>query len=208
MQRESWEMSSENDLWLCFFRGLNVFGHGKISRDELKRRCIDSFERSGVGIQFVNSYRATGNIAVLAPNVPVETIGRALKDAVPTAHALVPSALVDEVDQAFRDWATPADVLGFRWTRGVCLLCEGEPGSREIREKPDLGRFLRVGRGVVAVYRKERETDRGTLDPNDRAGGWAAVSRHIEDMLGGVWTARSFDTPRRLRAQALWRLRV
>ena len=56
-------MSSVSDLWLCFFRGLNVFGRGKISMFELERRCTDGFARSGLDIRFVDYYGATGNIA-------------------------------------------------------------------------------------------------------------------------------------------------
>lgn len=173
---------------------------------ELKQRCIDGFERSGLGIRFVDYYSATGNIAILAANVSTQSLGRIVREVVPTAHALVTPAAVDEVDQTFQDWLKPADVPGFRWTRGISLLCEGESGTTALKEEPDLGRFLHIRQGVVAVYRKERETDRGTLDSNDRAGGWAAVSQHIEDQLGGIWTARSFEIVRGLLAQAHWKL--
>ncbi len=174
--------------------------------DELKQRCIDGFEKSGLGIRFVDYYSATGNIAILATNVSTQSLGRIVREAIPTAHVLVTPAIVDEVDQAFHDWLEPTDVPGFRWTRGVSLLCEGESGATALKEEPDLGKFLLVRQGIVAVYRKERETDRGTLDSNDRAGGWAAVSQHIEDQLGGTWTARSFAVPQKLRNQALWKL--
>jgi hypothetical protein len=201
-------MSSEHDLWLCFFRGLNVFGHGKISMVELKRRCTDRFRASGLGIRFIDYHGATGNIAILATDIPAQSIRRVVAEAIPIAHALVTPSLVDEVAQVFHRWSAPADAPGFRWTPGVSLLCDGEPGTTPLHEEPDLGRFLRVGHSVVAVYRKERETARGTLDSADRAGGWAAVSQHTEDVLGGLWTARSFATPRGLRINALWKLRT
>jgi hypothetical protein len=40
----------EDQLWLCFFRGLNVFGRGRISMFELERRCQAAFADSGLPI--------------------------------------------------------------------------------------------------------------------------------------------------------------
>jgi len=195
-------MGADQDRWLCFFRGLNVFGRGKIAMPELRRRCNEVFDKSGLPLRFLNYYKNTGNVALSAIGVPTEEILRLLFEAVPKPCAMVQSGVVGQLNDAFRAWPAPVDVQGFRWTRGACLLCEGEPDATELAEKPDLGVFVRIERGLVAVYRKERETNRGTLDPSDRRGGWGAISKHIERGLGGRWTARSLDVIRELSLRA------
>jgi hypothetical protein len=186
-------VDAERDRWLCFFRGLNVFGRGKIAMPELRRRCSEAFDKSGLPVRFLDYYRGTGNVALSATGVPAEKVLRLLFEAVPKPCAMVRPRVVGQLNDAFRAWPAPVDVRGFRWTRGACLLCEGEPEATQLAEKPNLGVFVRVAPTLVAVYRKERETNRGTLDPSDRRGGWAAISNHIERVLGGRWTARSLD---------------
>ncbi len=80
------------------------------------------------------------------------------------------------------------------------MLCEGSPSEGGV-DAPDIGVFSRLTPRVVALYRKERETERRTLH-RDRKGGWAAVSSRTERTLGGLWTARSFDVVRSLLTQA------
>lgn len=195
-------MDAERDRWLCFFRGLNVFGRGKIAMPEFRRRCCEAFDKSGLPLIFLDYYKGTGNVALSAAGVPAEKILRLLFEAVSKPCAMVRPEVVDQLNDAFREWPAPVDVQGFRWTRGACLLCEGVPEATELAEKPDLGFFIRVAPGLVAVYRKERETNRGTLDHSDRHGGWAAISHHIERVLGGRWTARSLDVIRQLSLRA------
>lgn len=193
---------TERNRWLCFFRGLNVFGRGKLSMPELRRRCCEAFDKSGLPLRFIDSYGPTGNVALSATGVPAEKILQLLFEAVPKPCAMVQPGVVGQLNDAFCAWPAPVDAQGFRWTRGACLLCEGKPETTELAQKPDLGVFIRVDRGFVAVYRKERETNRGTLDHSDRLGGWAAVSNHIERVLGGRWTARSLNVIRELSLRA------
>ena len=193
-------MKQIGGLWLCFFRGLNAFGHGTISMYELERRCRATFLATGLPIRFVDYYDSKGNIAVLASGVPVRSISAALFRAIPKSCALVEPGIVAEASQAFRGWPAPTPVHGFRWTPGVSMLCEGSPSNGGV-DSPDLGVFSRLNPRLVVLYRKERETERRTLH-HDRKGGWAAVSSRIERTLGGRWTARSFDIVRSLLAQA------
>lgn len=194
-------MEPERRLWLCFLRGLNVFGRGTIHMSELERRCRATFAETGLPILLVDYYGSTGNVAVLATGVTGDGVRRALFQAIPKPCAVVQPELVDQVDRAFGSWPPPQDVPGFHWTCGVSLLCDGQPADGDI-EDPNLGVFLRIAPGIVAIYRKERVTDHGRLDPADRHGGWAAVSEHTETVLGGLWTARSFDVLRKLLSQA------
>lgn len=197
-------MKPREGLWLCFFRGLNVFGRALISMFELERRCRAAFAETGLPIQFVDYYDSKGNIVVLAAGVPVGDVRSALFRAIPKPCALVEPRVVAEVAQAFDGWPAPPDVPGFQWTPGISLLCEGQPAAGDL-QYPDLGVFKRVAPSVLALYRKERVTERGTLHAH-RNGGWAAVSSRAEALLGGFWTARSFDVMRSLLAQAHWRL--
>jgi hypothetical protein len=118
--------------------------------------------------------------------------------------AVVGPAVVEQVGQAFNGWPAPADILGFRWTPGVSLLCDGQPAVGDLKE-PGLGVFKRISPTVIVLYRKERVTERGTLHA-DRKGGWAAVSHRTGARLGGSWTARSFDVLQKLLIQARWKL--
>lgn len=196
-------VDTEGDRWLCFFRGLNVFGRGKIAMPELRRRCSEAFDKSDLPLRFLDYYRGTGNVALSAAGVPAEKILQLLFEAVPKPCAMVQPGVVGQLNDVFRAWPAPVDVRGFRWTRGACFLCDGVPEATELAEKPNLGVFIRVAPGLVAVYRKERETNRGTLDSSDRRGGWAAISAHIERVLGGRWTARSLDVIRVLSLRVI-----
>lgn len=198
-------MNVEDQLWLCFFRGLNVFGRGTISMFELEQRCQTVFADSGLPIRFVDYFGPTGNIVILGTDVPVENIRRVLFRVVPKPAAIVQPASVPEVVQVFKTWLPPPDAPGFKWTPGVSLLCEGEPGDSDLVD-PDLGVFKRIATGTVVLYRKERVTERGTLHA-ERNGGWGAVSDLTGTVLGGVWTARSFDVITSLLARAHWKLR-
>lgn len=197
-------MTQPDGLWLCFFRGLNAFGRGTISMHELERRCRAAFQASGLPIHFIDYYDSKGNIGFLAPGIREDDIRIALFTAVPKPCALVKPTIVSEVAQAFHGWPPPAAVDGFRWTPGVSMLCEGTPSSGGVKAS-DLGVFKRIAPPVIAIYRKERETERRTLHP-DRRGGWAAVSGRAEQSLGALWTARSFDIVRGLLGQVSWRL--
>ena len=197
-------MEPERGLWLCFLRGLNVFGRGTISMFELERRCRATFAETGLPILFLDYYGPTGNVAVLASGVPAGDVRSALFRAIPKPCAVVEPQVVDQVGRAFDSWPAPQDVPGFRWTCGVSLLCDGQPAAADL-EAPDLGAFMRIAPGVVAIYHMERVTERGTLH-SDRNGGWAAVSDRTEAVLGGMWTARSFDVLRKLLSQAHWKL--
>ena len=193
-------MKPGEELLLCFFRGLNVFGRGTISMFELERRCRVAFAETGLPILFVDYYDSKGNIAVLASSDSVRDLRSALFRAIPKTCAVVAPKVIEEVAQAFNGWPAPQDVPGFRWTPGVSLLCNGQPAAGDV-EHPDLGVFMRISPSVVALYRKERVTERGTLHA-DRKGGWAAVSNRTEGLIGGFWTARSFDVMRSLLGQA------
>ncbi len=193
-------MEPERQLWLCFFRGLNVFGRGSISMFDLERRCRTAFVDSGLPLLFVDYYGATGNVAILASDVPAGDIRKTLFTAIPTPCALVAPEAVEQMRHAFNTWPVPASIPGFQWTSGASLLCDGHPANGGLTE-PDLGAFKRINPSLLLLYRKERATGRGTLH-SDRKGGWAAVSNRTGTCLGGSWTARSFDVLEKLLSQA------
>lgn len=167
---------------------------------ELQNKCSTTFEKLGLNLYFLDYYDSKGNIGVLGDGVPVEDIQNALFQAIGKTCAIVRPDVVKQVNLAFRDFDIPPSVSGFRWTRGVSLLCEGEVKDQN-NEKlfdPEIGFFLKIGPEVIIVYRMERETERGTLDSGDRKGGWTAVSGFTEKVNGGLWTARSLRIVRGL----------
>lgn len=197
-------MEPRRQVWLCFLRGLNVFGRSIMSMSDLERCCRKTFAESGLPLLFLDYYGPTGNVALLASGVPEEDIRRALFRAIPKPCALVGPEAIEEVERAFNSWFAPGDLPGFRWTPGVSLLCDGRAAPGDLTE-PDLGVFKRLTPTVLLVYRKERVTDHGTLH-SDRQGGWAAVSGRTEACLGGSWTARSFEVAKKLLSRTHWKL--
>lgn len=193
-------MESARQLWLCFFRGLNVFGRGNILMFDLERRCRTAFRESGLPLVFVDYYRATGNVALVASGVSAHDIRKVLFAAIPKPCALVTPEVVEQARTVFNTWPVPASIPDFQWTPGVALLCDGDPTTGDVTE-PQLGVFKRVTPSLVLLYRRERITGRGTLH-SDRKGGWAAVSQRTGSRLGGSWTARSFDVLDTLLGQA------
>lgn len=167
---------------------------------ELEHRCNAAFLDSRLPLRFIDYYGSKGSISILAGGIPARDIRIALFHAIPNPCALVEPGIVAEVVKAFSGWPAPAAVPGIRWTPGISMLCEGSPIVGEV-DAPDLGVFNQLTPHVVILYRKERETERGTLH-SDRKGGWAAVSSRTEQILGGLWTARSFNVVRSLLAQA------
>jgi hypothetical protein len=103
------------------------------------------------------------------------------------------TSCIDIADKA----SSPPPETGIRWTKGIAFKVKG--GSRISDLKPtSRAVFFRVNSYAVGVNKKDRLTNSGVLDKDDRAGGWGAVSDDVSNAVGGMWTARSLIRIERL----------
>jgi hypothetical protein len=58
------------------------------------------------------------------------------------------------------------------------------------------GNYYGFKAGSVLAFKRDRLTGTGTLDPNQRGGGWGALAGDVAKCLQGQWTARSLRTLR------------
>src|SRR5262245_42565555 len=137
-------MEQRDQVWLCFFRGLNVFGRNVVLMSDLKRLLSDSFV--GLPLRFLDYSDGTGNIALLATGVTEEDIRGALLRAIPKPCAIIKPEVVEEARRAFSSWSKPEKPPGFRWTPGIALLCDDHDdhvAAGDLTE-PDVGIFKRL----------------------------------------------------------------
>ena len=193
-------MSEAGRLFLCFVRGLNVFGRGKISIPEQQARCSSAFDRSGQNIKFLVAHTNTGNLTVVGPSdVTAAVVQRLVRDAIGNPCAVVEPRMIEHMASTFETWPPPAREEHQRWTPGFVLLCEGHASVAPL-DPSKVGVFKVLDDATMLVYRRDRETPGGVLDnaPRSRAGGWGAISARVDGALGGVWTARSLSIGERL----------
>ena len=193
-------MAETGKLFLCFVRGLNVFGRGKISIPEQQVRCSSAFDSSGENIKFVVAHTNTGNLAVAgSSDITAAAVQRLVRDAIGNPCAVVEPHMIEHMASAFETWPAPAREEHQRWTPGFALLCEGHASVAPIVSSK-AGVFKMLDESTVLVYRRDLETAAGVLDnaPKSRAGGWGAISARVDRALGGLWTARSLSIGKRL----------
>src|SRR5262249_44851703 len=112
-------MREDRKLHLCFVRGLNVFGRGKISIPEQKSRCESVFEASGEDLQFVTAHTNTGNLAIsTGPDVAPGRVQQLVTNALRSPCAVIEPFVIDQMTSALNDWPPPPREHQQRWTPG------------------------------------------------------------------------------------------
>jgi hypothetical protein len=54
--------------------------------------------------------------------------------------------------------------------------------------------FFPINKHTVGVFKKDKLAEgRDTLERENRAGGWGAISADITKAVGGTWTSRALD---------------
>jgi hypothetical protein len=190
-------LSFRSVLWYCFGVGFANFGTAPApSAAALRSTGHDA------RIEFVASYRATGNYLVRAPRNAARLLQREL-DRLTQSHnrwAVVPERRVEDAVRAFDSWGPPSPERLVRFTPGLAFAVERGTGARLTRS--ERGTFRSVSEDVIAVYKRDLEIRLGVLDKNRRLGGWGAISLDIHRRVGGRWTARSLGAINGLAAKA------
>ena len=140
--------------------------------------------------RMVDWFNSTGNFVVQTPRTNRWDIAAELSLALGVPCTVL---TIDEATLciAIADKASsPPPKTGIRWTKGIAFKVKGrlcildlKPTTRAV--------FFRINGYAVGVNKKDRLTNSGVLDKDDRAGGWGAVSDDVSKAVGGMWTARS-----------------
>lgn len=186
-------------LWYCFGVGFANFGSPPApSVDALRSRDHDP------RIEFLASYRSTGNYVVRAAKDASDLLRREL-DRLTHAEerprwAVVTERAVEDALRTFEVWgppeADPQEPL-IRWTPGLAFAVQVGAGSVPL-SRTYRAELQCVDGQAVAAYKRDLEIRPGVLDRKRRLGGWGAVSHEIERQVGGKWTARSLSVVRGL----------
>jgi hypothetical protein len=183
-------------LWYCFGVGFANFGSPP-APSVSALRLADHDPR----IDFLASYRATGNYVVRAPNDVAGLLRRELNRLTDAEDrwAVVPDDAFEKALTAFEAWQPPDPERLVRWTPGLAFaLHSGNEAPSASRT--DRAELRPLDAHVVAVYKRDPEIRPGVLNRDRRLGGWGAISHDIERQAGGKWTARSLSVVTGLRS--------
>jgi hypothetical protein len=138
-------------------------------------------------------YHATGNFVVRAPDNNRLRVVDELSLALGTPCAILTIEELCVYIAAAKKGVSPPTEPGFRWTRGIGFWANGKPCT--ITLKPTAHAvFFPINKHAVGVFKRDRLVEgKETLDTENRAGGWGAISADITKAVGGTWTSRALD---------------
>ena len=138
-------------------------------------------------------HHATGNFVLQASDYNLATVADELSLALGTACAILTVEELASDVVAAKKAANPSNEPGFRWTRGIAFRAKGKPCTITIQPTAHAV-FFPINKHAVGAFKKDRLADGSeTLDRDNRAGGWGAVSADVAKVVGGTWTSRALD---------------
>jgi hypothetical protein len=143
--------------------------------------------------RIVDWHYGTGNFVVQESDYNRMKVADELSLALGTPCAtLTVEDLAAEVGVA-KKTMSPLAQPGFRWTRGIAFWADGKPCT--IILKPTIHAvFFPINKHAVGAFKKDKLAEgKETLDAENRAGGWGAISVDVAKAVGGTWTSRSLD---------------
>jgi hypothetical protein len=182
---------------MCLFAFAVGLGNFASGRDV---RLSDLIDDIAATLPLLGSYGSTGNLAF--GNADPDQIRRFLERLIRRQWGVIS---VDPLDEALRHLSTipaptPPDPTQQRVTRGLAFAVRpGRAGQLISNQRAHL---QRLSEDLVAVWKFDQLRPNGTLNPNQRGGGWGAISTDIERRIGGRWTSRSRRTFDGLRGRA------
>jgi len=138
-------------------------------------------------------FHATGNFVVKTPDYNRLRVADELSLALGAPCATLTVEELSACIAAAKKAVNPPNEQGFRWTRGIGFWASGKPCT--ITLKPTIHAvFFPINKHAVGVFKKDRlAEEKETLDTENRAGGWAAISADITKAVGGTWTSRALE---------------
>src|SRR5262245_47226915 len=190
--------------------GVNVgnLKRGKTRREPMFARCdrINRYlARENADLRVIGFYRHTGNLMLKTTTLQPAQAAHILSEADGGTWMAVSEAAMRKTVQEVRKLQAPESEQGVRWTPGLAFAVT-KPKSGDVTSSAKV-RVHPIDLGIVAVWKRDRITERGRLDSKMREGGWGAVSGAVGDQTNSQWTARSLmtlegilDRPKQLQA--------
>jgi hypothetical protein len=177
--------------------GVNI---GNLSRQRTRRepmlaRCdrINRYlARKNADLRVIGFYRHTGNLVLKTTTLHPAQAAQAISEADGGAWMAVSEATMRKRVREVHKLQAPEGERGVRWTPGLAFAIR-KPRIGDITSSAKV-RLRSIDLGTVAVWKRDRITERGRLDSKMREGGWGAVSGPVADQTNSQWTARSLTT--------------
>jgi hypothetical protein len=177
--------------------GVNVgnLSRRKTQREPMLARCdrINRYlARENADLRVIGFYRHTGNLVLKTTTLRPAQAAQILSEADGGTWMALSEATMRKTVREVHKLRAPEGERGVRWTPGLAFAVT-KPGSGDITSSAKV-RFHSIDLGTVAVWKRDRTTERGRLDSKMREGGWGAVSGAVADQTNSQWTARSLTT--------------
>ena len=177
-------------IYLAFGVGIGNFSSRRKRMEDYVRETNQRLALLPTATRIVDWFHSTGNYVVQTPKTNRWDIVNELSLALGVQCTVLTRDEVTSCSAIADKAASPPPETGVRWTKGIAFRVKGraltldlKPTSRAV--------FFRINGYAVGAHKKDRLTNSGVLDKDDRAGGWGAVSDDVSNAVGGMWTARS-----------------
>jgi hypothetical protein len=135
--------------------------------------------------QILSSFGHTGNYVLETQNSSLDTAKLTIENVLAARVVILPLSEIESLVAKIHTLEVPIPTPGIRATRGLVMLVEGTPLSGELTQT-DRAKFMRISSHVVAAWKFDVLTDKGTLDRFQRRGGWGGLSYDVSKQLGGL----------------------
>lgn len=172
-------------LVIAFGSGIgNIGGGARLPMASQVEAANEALNRlTGGGVRIVTWYGHTGNFVINTRPAAAASLQADVRAALAVPCRILSVEHLQDYVAWLGEIGSPISADGGRWTPGLAFLVEGNP-STDRKAMVDGVRFERYAHDVMGVWKRSAE---GSLE----SGGWGAVSRSLNEQLGGTWTARS-----------------
>jgi hypothetical protein len=177
-------------IHIAFGVGIGNFSSRRKRMEDYVRETNQRLALLPTPTRIVDWFHSTGNFVVHTPKTNQWDIANELSLALGVPCTVLARDEVTSCIAIAEKASSPPPETGIRWTKGIAFKVKGGACTSDL--KPTIRAvFFRVNSYAVGVNKKDRLTDSGVLDKDDRAGGWGAASDDVSKTVGGMWTARS-----------------
>ncbi len=177
-------------IYITFGVGISNYSPRRKRTEDFVRETNQRLALLPTPTRVVDWFHSTGNFVVQTPKTNRWEIADELSLALGLPCAVLTGDEVALCIAIANKASSPPPETGIRWTKGIAFKVKGRPCTFDLKPT-SRAVFFHVNRYAVGVIKKDRLTDSGALDKDDRAGGWGAVSEDVSKAVGGMWTARS-----------------
>lgn len=177
--------------------GINIgnLGRQKTRREPMLVRCDRinrCLARKNADLRVIGFYRHTGNLVLKTMRLEPAQAAQILSEADGGTWMAMSEAAMRKRVREVHKLRAPEGERGVRWTPGLAFAIM-KPKSGDITSSAKV-RLHAIDLRTLAVWKRDRITERGRLNSKAREGGWGAVSGVVADQTNPRWTARSLTT--------------